>query len=88
VGVGCFIGLTGGSSTANTICGFGKSFVEYSGNAGFGPGGGYSYYNGFENDGTPIVGQSASVGGGVGADATVDVTYTGITPLNGRKTCN
>ena len=87
VGGGCFFGLTGGGSTAKTICGFGSYFVEYSSNAGLGPGGGFSVFSGKEGN-TPVIGGSFSGGIGVGEDSSIGITFTGVTPLFGRKnTC-
>jgi len=85
VGGGCFFGLTGGGSDANTICGYGGPFVEYSGNAGLGAGGGASVYTGL--DGTkPVYGWSLTGGVGAGAESTIDITSTWVTPFFGRKT--
>jgi RHS repeat-associated protein len=84
IGAGCFFGVNAGASTAQTICGFGGPFFEYSGNAGYGAGGGYSYYTGYDTDYTPVVGSSLSVGVGGGADVTADLTKTWVTPLNGK----
>ena len=85
MGEGAGLTLTGGVSSARTICGFGGPFVEVGGNAGLGPGGGASGYVGQESDGTPIIGGSISGGFEGGADSYVDITITSVTPLAGRK---
>jgi RHS repeat-associated protein len=79
------LSLTGGASSARTICSFAGPFVEVGGRAGLGPDGGASGYVGQEKDGTPIYGGSASVGVGAGAEAYDDITLTYVTPLFGRK---
>ena len=85
-GSGCSFGLSGGGSTAHTICDFGGPFVEYSANAGLGAGAGASGYTGSNSDGTPILGGSVTAGIGGGADASIAGTVTSVTPLAGRKT--
>jgi RHS repeat-associated protein len=79
VGAGCTFGLNSGLSNAHT-------FLEYTGTAGFGASGSGSMYTGFDTDNTPVVGGSLTIGGGVGAAATLGVTNTTVTPLFGRKT--
>jgi RHS repeat-associated protein len=82
IGAGGFFGLTGGISTAKSICGFGGPFVETGENAGLGPGEGVSVYTGLDADGvTPVGGGSVTVGIGGGADVYTDVTVTKITPI-------
>jgi len=83
------LSLTGGASSGRTVCSFGGPFAEVGGNVEALAGGGISGYTGFESDGTPIIGGSASVGVGGGAEAFDDITVTHITPIFGRKTsCN
>ena len=83
------LSLTGGASSGRTVCSFGGPFAKVGGNVEALAGGGISGYTGFESDGTPIIGGSASVGVGGGAEAFDDITVTHITPIFGRKTsCN
>jgi len=84
-GIHASFGLTGGVSSGRNICSFGGPFVEVGASGGLGPAGGASGYVGFESDGTPIIGTSLSGGVGVGAEASVNVTETGVTPIFGRQ---
>ena len=89
VGTGGSVALTGGISTAHSICGFGGPFVEVGENAGLGPGEGVSLFSGFDVDGvTPVGGGSISAGLVGGADAYTDITITTVTPIiKSKQTC-
>ena len=77
-----------GGSTASTICGFGKNFVELGGSVGVGLNAGASTYAGQETDGTPIGGASMTLGIGEGVASHDDWTYTSVSAFYGRKACS
>lgn len=80
------VSVTGGASSASTVCGFKGPFFEYGANAGYGEAGGASWYTGVDSHNVPVVGYSGSLGWGGGAEAYEAITITRVKPFFGRKT--
>jgi RHS repeat-associated protein len=88
VGAGAFFGLTGGISTAHSVCGFAGPFYETGESAGLGVAESASVYSGYDEDQKTIVGGgSVTAGIGGGAQVYLGGTVTSVTPLIGRKSC-
>ena len=83
VGTGVSLGLTGGISTARSICGFGGPFLETGQNTGLGASEGVAFYAGNDSsDGNrPVYGGSVTVGAGGGGDIYSNLTITTVTPI-------
>jgi RHS repeat-associated protein len=77
------IGINIDGSNGDTICDLGGLFAYYSGGAGAGPHVGGNFFTGYGQDGkTPVVGEGATFGVGVGAGGSTSISNTTVKPFN------
>ena len=84
IGAQSGIGLNLSGSNAPNVCGLGGWFANVSGQAGLGLDAGGNGFAGVY-DGRPVIGGGVTIGGGAGIGSSTAATYTGVTPVAGRK---
>jgi RHS repeat-associated protein len=88
-GAGIGGGIQGGISNGSNICALGGPFVNATFRGGGGAGGSADFFTGYgAGPGGRVTGGAVTYGLGGGASGSVQNTWTHVTPISGRKSCN